>query len=139
MTENTNPDVEALIADLAEVRETIKSLREDERQLVEDIHQLADARKFETEYGFVELSKRNNRRWDHDELVRHLTRVVLDTREIDPETGEITSQPAWERVASAIRDCAGIGYWRIGKLRDYGLDPDEFAETTSSALSVQIK
>lgn len=128
-----------LVADLLDTRAHIAELRVRERELIDALHDAAPSRKTETQHGFVEISKRHNRRWDHDELVRHLTRVVLDTRQIDPATGEITSEPAWERVAGAIRDCAGIGYWRMGKLRDYGLDPDEFAETTSETNSVQIR
>lgn len=139
---NTPPwpdEIDGFIADLVETRAEIARLREIEKQLVDDIHEISPRRKVETEYGLVEITKRRNRKWDHEELVRHLTRVALDRREIDPETGEIVSRPTWEIVTEALVDCAGIGYWRIGALKDYGLDPDEFAETTSEARSVQIR
>lgn len=130
--------VEQLTEQLLETRERIAQLRDHERFLVDEIHHTADRRKTETKFGIVETSIRRNRRWDHDELVRHLTRVAIDRREIDPATGEIMSRPTWEIVTEAITACAGIGYWRIGALKDYGLDPDEFAETTSEAKSVRI-
>lgn len=128
-----------LIAELVELRINIAELRDRERRLVEIIHDTAETRKTETPSGLVEISKRRNRKWDHDELVRHLTRIALDTRDVDPATGELLDRPTWERVADAIKACAGIGYWRIGALKDHGLDPDEFAETTSEAKAVTIR
>ena len=132
-------EIEAFVADLIETRQAIADLRETERQLVDMIHEVSSKRKIETQYGLVEVTKRRNRKWDHEDLVRHLTRVALDRREMDPETGEIVSRPTWEIVTNALVDCAGIGYWRIGALKDYGLDPDEFAEVTSESRSVAIR
>ena len=132
-------EIEAFVADLIETRQAIADLRETERQLVDMIHEVSSKRKIETQYGLVEVTKRRNRKWDHEDLVRHLTRVALDRREMDPETGEIVSRPTWEIVTNALVDCAGIGYWRIGALKSYGLDPDEFAEVTSEARSVAIR
>ena len=131
--------LEDFVADLVDVREAIADLRETERQLVSDIHQLAQRREYDTQHGRVTVAKRRNRKWDHDEVVRHLTRVALDARTVDPETGELSTRPTWEIVADAITDCAGIGYWRIGKLSEYGLDADEFAEITSEVNSVTIR
>lgn len=131
--------VEELTGQLLDVRQQIQDLRDQERNLIEQIHDTATSRKTETRFGVVEVSKRRNRRWDHDELVRHLTRVAMDQRQVDPVTGELLSRPTWEVVTDALIDCAGISYWRIGKLKDYGLDPDEFAETTSDTQSVQIR
>ena len=131
--------VEQLTQELLETREKIAQLRDHEKLLVAEIHETATERKTETSFGRVETSKRFNRRWDHDEVVRHLTRVALDQRQVDPETGELLDIPTWERVTAALRDCAGISYWKITALKDYGLDPDEFSETTSASLSVRIQ
>tara|TARA_R110002096_G_C14465178_1_gene712637 strand:- start:633 stop:1040 length:408 start_codon:yes stop_codon:yes gene_type:complete len=127
------------IAALIDTRATIKELREHERDLIVRIEETSPGRKFDTPSGAVEISKRRNRKWDHDELIRNLTRVALDTREFDPATGELLDRPTWERVADAIKACAGIGYWRTGALKDHGLNPDEFAETTSTATTVTIR
>lgn len=131
--------VEQLTEELLSTRDRIAQLRDHERFLVAEIHATATERKTQTAFGQVEISKRYNRKWDHDELARHLMRVALDRREIDPETGELLDTPTWERVSKALRDCAGIGYWRIGALKGYGLDPDEFCETSSESLSVRIQ
>lgn len=139
MTGEHGLTVEELTEQLLDTRERIAQLRDHERMLVGEIHATATQRKTETRFGVVEVSKRRNRRWDHDELVRHLTRVAMDRREVDPATGELLSRPTWEVVTEALIDCAGIGYWRIGKLQDYGLDPDEFAETTSDTQTVQVR
>ena len=126
-----------LVADLVDTRARIADLRERERELVDAIHAAAPARKTETEHGLVEVSKRRNRRWDHDETIKHVVSRALDERAIDPVTGEV--EPSWAVVTRAIRECAGIGYWRVTALRERGLDADEFAETTSETNSVQIR
>ena len=128
--------LDELVEALLDTRERIIQLREHEQFLVSEIHDAAPGRKTETEHGLVEVSKRRNRRWDHDELTKHVVSRALDERHIDPDTGEV--EPSWVVVTRALRECAGISYWRIGALRDRGLDPDEFAETTSEARSVRI-
>lgn len=141
-TQQDQPDVDeladAFAEDLLATRAEIARLRDLERELVEKIHETAPARKFKTSVGLVEISKRRNRSWDHEEIVRHLTRIALDRREIDPETGEIKTRPTWEIVTDALISCAGISYWRIGELKGYGLDPDEYYEITSEARSVRF-
>lgn len=131
--------VEELTKELLDTRDRIAQLRDHEKMLVAEIHATATERKTETAFGRVEVTKRFNRKWDHDEVARHLTRVALDQRTIDPETGELLDTPTWERVAQAIKDCAGISYWRMSGLKAYGLDPDEFSETTSASLSVRVQ
>jgi hypothetical protein len=128
--------LDELVEALLDTRERIIQLREHEQFLISEIHDAAPGRKTETSFGLVEVSKRRNRRWDHDELTKHVVSRALDERHIDPDTGEV--EPSWVVVTRALRECAGISYWRIGALRDRGLDPDEFAETTSEARSVRI-
>lgn len=126
-----------LVADLLDTRARIAELRDRERELVEAVHAAAPARKTETAFGLVEVSKRRNRKWDHEEATKHVVSRALDERTVDPVTGEV--EPSWVAVTRALRECAGINYWRVGALRDRGLDPDEFAETTSESLSVQVR
>ena len=129
--------LDQLVENLLETRERIQQLRDHERFLIEEIHDTAPQRKTETVFGLVEVSKRRNRKWDHEEATKHVVARALDERHVDPDTGEV--EPGWAAVARALRECAGISYWRVGALRDRGLDPDEFAETTSEAKSVQIR
>lgn len=126
-----------LVENLLQTRERIQQLRDHERFLIDEIHDAAPQRKNETAFGLVEVSKRRNRKWDHEEATKHVVARALDERAVDPDTGEI--EPSWVAVARALRECAGISYWRVGALRDRGLDPDEFAETTSEAKSVTIR
>lgn len=132
--------VPALIEELLDLRATIAELRGRERDLVEMIHATAyDAgigRKFEAAGAQVELARSRNKRWDHEEAMRHVVARALDERTIDPDTGEV--EPSWATVARAVMECAGIGYWRVGALKDKGLDPDEFFETTSWSPSVRV-
>ena len=133
----TDTTIDNLVHELLDTRDRIQRLREHERTLVAAIHDEADQRKTETRYGLVEVAKRRNRKWDHDEAVKHVVARALDERQVNPDTGEV--EPSWVAVARALRECAGIGYWRVGALRDRGLDPDEFAETTSDTLSVTVR
>ncbi len=126
-----------LVENLLDTRERIQQLRDHERFLIDEIYDAAPQRKNETAFGLVEVSKRRNRKWDHEEATKHVVARALDERAVDPDTGEI--EPSWVAVTRALRECAGIGYWRVGALRDRGLDPDEFAETTSEAKSVSIR
>ena len=125
-----------LTRELLATRERIIQLREHEQFLIDEIHDTAPGRKTETDYGLVEVSKRRNRRWDHDEVTKHVVSRALDERHIAPDTGE--GEPSWVVVTRALRECAGISYWRVGALRDRGLDPDEFAEVTSESRSVRV-
>ncbi|MGB1682268.1 MAG: hypothetical protein ACPHFO_08010 [Acidimicrobiales bacterium] len=129
--------LDQLVENLLETRDRIAQLRDHERFLIEEIYDAAPGRKTETAFGLVEVSKRRNRRWDHDEVTKHVVSRALDERLVNADTGEV--EPSWVAVTRAIRECAGIGYWRVGALKDRGLDPDEFAETTSEAKSVQIR
>ena len=128
--------LDQLVEELLQTRERIIQLREHEQFLIDEIHDTAPGRKTETDYGLVEVSKRRNRRWDHDEVTKHVVSRALDARHIDPDTGEVA--PSWVVVTRALRACAGISYWRGGALRDRGLDPDEFAEVTSESRSVRV-
>lgn len=72
-------------------------------------------------------ARRSN--WQSDDLLR----VVLDTRSVDPETGEAESQ------VQIIRDVYGLaGYQaRITALKARGVDPDEFCTTEWGGWSLR--
>lgn len=129
--------IDVLVQDLLDTRARIKQFREHERILIDAIYDSALQRKTETRFGLVEVSKRRNRKWDNDEAVKHVVARALDERQVNQETGEV--EPSWVAVARALRECAGISYWRVGALKERGLDPDEFAETTSEAKAVTIR
>jgi hypothetical protein len=75
--------------------------------------------------------------WDHDGILRHLLARSRDERRIDSETGEVL-ESGEEALLRAIKEAAGIGYWRLEPLRRRGLDPDEFAEMKPSKPYITI-
>jgi hypothetical protein len=50
---------------------------------------------------------------------------------VNPSTGE--TLPDGNELAKLIMDCCQVSYWRKGKLREVGLDPDEYSETSWGA------
>lgn len=75
-------------------------------------------------------------KWDHDEVVRHVTARARDERRADPETGEY--EAVEEAIVRVLRECAGIAYWKVTGLRRLGLDPDEFCTTEKGPRRVMI-
>lgn len=59
--------------------------------------------------------------WDTDSL----RRAVLDSRIVDPETGEVQDESPLDRVLHVWN----LGAPRVTALRARGIDPDEFCET----------
>lgn len=85
--------------------------------------------------GVVEVKKRSDRKaWDHDRLTDLVVARAIDERVLDEETGEYEREAT--AVAKALRDCAGISYWKVTGLRKRGIDPDEFCETTPGRVAV---
>jgi hypothetical protein len=65
--------------------------------------------------------KRSRTEWAKDDLLR----AVLDSRLVDPHTGEIADETPLDKV----RHVWNLGAPRVTALRDRGLDPDEFCRT----------
>lgn len=87
--------------------------------------------------GWLEAKPATKRtQWDHDEVVRHVTARARDERQVDPETGEY--EPVEEAIVRVLRECAGIGYWKVTGLRARGLDPDEFCTVERGPRRVTI-
>lgn len=90
--------------------------------------------------GTIERRKGSTRKkWESAELVRRLVRDALD-----PDgTGEIPESvpEAVEAAVGALVECApftsSMG-WRVGPLRDRGIDPDEWCETTPGRVTIQF-
>ena len=133
-------DMDALLAELASLRERKKDLRAAETYVIEQISDLQETRngrkQFDTDRWRVKLSHSINRKWDSEELVRHVVARALDERTIDPDTGEV--EASYVAVTRALTGCAHIDYWRMGGLKSHGLQPDEFYEETSRTKSCQI-
>lgn len=117
-----------------QVREGIKSLRLFEDLITEWLIALAgNAWEFDIEgVGPVCRFKGTKRtKWDHDLVFSDLYRLALETPKGD--------LPPEERVLEAIRGAAGIGYWRSTALRKWGMDPDEYSETSPGKPCIEVK
>ncbi len=127
------------LAELEDVREKIKELRYYETEIVSEISELEPPYKATFGgIGIVTVSKSKSKKWDNDALMPVIVARALDDRRIDKETGEVLEREAWA-VARVLKECAGIGYWRLQALEDYGIQADEYYETTSTKPSVRIQ
>ena len=127
------------LAELEDVRERMKDLRWQEAEILSDIHQLKPP--YKATYGgigVVTVAQSKSKKWDNESVLNHLMARARDARRIDKDTGEVLESEG-QAVRRVIEQCAGIGYWRVTALREYGLEPDEFYETTSSKPSVRIE
>ena len=127
-----------LMAQLEDIRARKKELSYLESETVAEIANLNPPYKA-TYGGFgpITVSKSKGKRWDHEAVWNVLMARALDSRRIDKETGEVLEREA-TAVRRVIEECAYIGYWRLEPLREYGIDPDEYYETTSSKPSIRI-
>ena len=127
------------LAELEDCRERIKHYREWERDVVERVYELLPSKKVVIPpFGVIEKSLSQNRKWDNEQMFSTLLARARDHRLMDKETGELLESEG-QAVRRVIEECAYISYWRITPLIEkYGIDPDEFYETTSRRQSVRI-
>lgn len=76
------------------------------------------------------VSRRN---WQSDDLFR----VVMDSRVVDPETGEIKDETPVEKI-QAVYPCKGYNA-RTTALLERGIDPDEYAESQWVGWSLEVR
>ena len=74
--------------------------------------------------------------WQHDRLAQEVGhRLALMS--IDFDTGEITRSPE-ELVADLVKYLAP-NYWRVGALKELGLNPDEYCEAGESKPAIIVR
>lgn len=71
-------------------------------------------------------------KWDNSALLRS----VLDSRLVDPDTGEVTDESPLDRVQHVYPLSGGSA--RTTALRDRGIDPDEFSEHEFERFTLQV-
>lgn len=81
----------------------------------------------------------DRKRWASEDLLS----LIVSRAIIDPETGELLSDPVVlrSRIEDEVRACmpvTGSLGWRVTALRERGIEPDEFCETSPGRTSVQI-
>ena len=127
------------LAELQDIRNRIAELRDYEKGVVSDIYDLLPKNQMDIAgIGRITRSKSRSRKWDHESIIPVIVARGLDARRIDKETGEVLEREGWA-VARVMAECAGIGYWRLQALEDYGIQADEYYEETSARPSVRIQ
>ena len=126
-----------LLDELTMVKEELGLLNAKKRELTEEIAKEMPERKMEIgDHGVIERSYASNKKWDSDSLIPVLVARALDDRIVDKSTGEIEREAT--AVARVLKSCAGIGYWRMTELKEYGVEPDEYYETSSKRASLRF-
>lgn len=75
--------------------------------------------------------------WDHPRLLAVVAKEALDKRVVDEQTGELQEAPD-EAIVRVIHKAAAINYWRVGELRQMGLDPDTYCDTEYGAPGIKF-
>lgn len=136
-------DVTGDLAEMAEalalVREVITRARSIEALLVDTIAATMTGPQADVDGWRVERTRpRNRKAWDSEGLLSELARRA----DVDPETGEVfDAETARKRLIEAIRACVpltGSLGWRTRALREWGIDPDEWCESSPAPWRVTV-
>jgi len=107
------------------------------RACEDDITTLMPEKKmFIDDVGTVERRTSSTRKWESEELLRHITRSVLDPH----RTGEITIHNVVrliDTLKAVLPFTASLG-WRVTALKELGIDVSEYSEATHGRQTVQI-
>lgn len=133
-------DLDALASGLAQLEPILRDLRDLARAIEDDVARLMPAKTVEVPgVGVLERRKGTDRRaWDWPSLLPLLIRAYVDpdgTGEM-PDAGEVVA-----RMRELIVDVIGVTPSkgpRVRQLRELGLDPDEWCESSPGRTSVQI-
>ena len=133
-------NLHTLAAGLAQLRALTGDLRQLAQHVEDDVAALMPDKQVEIPgVGVIERRKGTDRRkWQSEDLLRTLIRD-----EIDPDgTGELPDAgTVLQSVMTVVTECVPITGslgWRVTKLRERGIDPDEWAECTPGRVTVQI-
>lgn len=87
-------------------------------------------------FGMVEKRTTSSRKWDSEPLLNDLCRQVLDPN----GTGEITPSAVTQllRVLKAVLPFTASLSWRVTALKELGIDPEQYSETTYGRKTIQI-
>jgi hypothetical protein len=107
------------------------------RACEDDITTLMPEKKmFIDDVGTVERRTSSTRKWQSDDLLRHITRSTLD-----PEgTGEVSINNVVtliDTLKAVLPFTASLG-WRVTALKELGIDVSEYSEATHGRQTVQI-
>ena len=107
------------------------------RATEDDITKLMPEKKmFIDDVGTVERRTSSTRKWESEDLLKHITRSTLD-----PEgTGEVSINNVVmliDTLKAVLPFTASLG-WRVTALKELGIDVAEYSEATYGRQTVQI-
>lgn len=138
-------DLDRAVSDLHELRQVTAALKMWDGLLTDWISDALGRNETDVEgVGHVQVKHGAKRtEWDRRQLIR----AVLDSRLVDPSTGEV-SEELMAEVAGEELSCSpdlarvlhvwNLGAPRVTALRVRGIDPDEFAHVEPGKASVII-
>lgn len=122
------------------VRETRRWLGDAERLLEASLAAELDGEKTAVVAGLGTIERKASRVkpvWDHAALMDRVAAASQDERKIDTETGEVL-ESFGQAAVRVMFDCAAIGYWRVGKLAERGIDAKAFCEQEGWRETVRV-
>ena len=124
-------DLDEAVGQLVALKEYAGDIRQLSRDLETYVAELMPQKQMDVAGKHVEVKTEIRRSdWQHDDLLR----LILDTRMVDPETGEIESQLDTVKACYAVK-----GYnCRIGALKERGIDVGDFCTEDFGAKRLKI-
>ena len=121
-------DWRGLLDLLADVRFVLGELKHLERDIETDAARLMPKKIVQTARVTAERRMSTDRRnWQHEDLAKKV---------IELEWGNIDHP---QDVARILMAYAGFSYWRVTRLRELDIDPDEYCETMPGRATVQLR
>lgn len=76
------------------------------------------------------------KKWMHTELASAVSQRLADMA-VDMDTGERTMTPT--EMVQKLLDYAAVSYWRVGKLGELGINPDNYCEQGEYKTSIIVR
>lgn len=109
---------------VGEAKKTIASLQREATEIL--LKSDWDRAPFQNQSFSMETKTGQPRKkWDHDGLAAAVAKRISDSA-IDMDTGEILKSA--QQLIKELLDYAAPSYWRVGALRELGIDPDDFCD-----------
>lgn len=122
--------IEGLKAIKKDLDTLLRSCEEDAANLLPEKRMMVDG------FGVIEKRTASTRKWESEQLLMDVCRQVLDPE----QTGEIHPSRVVELISvlKQILPITGSLGWRTGALKEHGINPDDYSQTTWGRKSVQI-
>lgn len=131
--------VDSLAGALNILREARRALGDAERDIEAHLAEAMGKEKLVVVAGLGTLERKHSKvspKWDHERLRPMLAALSRDERKLNEETGEIEGES--EAAIRVFTDVAAVSYYRLGKLKERGLNPDDYCEDAGWRTTVRI-